>query len=239
MSPARTVHEPWKAINGPDGRLHGSSGWSSPQLLAPLAVLAFAAPASAAECAGSLDESCIRGTIRTEVGVVPNVDVHVTGPGGFDETATTDDEGKWSVVVTDPGDYTAEIVEDTLPSGVGKSDEGRSRCPKTVKVTGNGCSRRRSESAPVTTPPPSPPPTASSGARSTASGSGCCWPSPAIGLVADLRHHRPLELRARRAGDPGRHARLRPRSTCTASASGSAASCVVILVRLHRLVPGP
>ena len=57
----------------------------------------------------------------------------------------------------------------------------------------------------------------------------------------DLRHHRDLELRARRAGDPGRHARLLPDqrarhqpvagwtcswSSCVASAAGSrTASC--------------
>jgi branched-chain amino acid transport system permease protein len=100
-----------------------------------LAVLAFASPALAADCTGSLDESCIRGTIRTEKAVVPDVDVHITGPGGFDETVTTDEGGQWNVLVTEPGDYTAEIVTDTLPSGVGvtKGDGVR-----TVKVTGNG-----------------------------------------------------------------------------------------------------
>jgi branched-chain amino acid transport system permease protein len=89
-------------------------------LLAPLAVLAFASPASAETCfAGSSEKGCISGTVRTEKGVVPGVDIHVTGPGGFDEVATTDDAGKWSVTVTEPGDYTAELDAKTLPAGTG------------------------------------------------------------------------------------------------------------------------
>jgi branched-chain amino acid transport system permease protein len=91
-------------------------------LLVPLALVAAgASPASAAETcfAGSAEEGCISGTIRTEVGVVPDVDVHVTGPGGFDETATSDDRGKWSVKVTELGEYTAEVVTETLPKNVG------------------------------------------------------------------------------------------------------------------------
>jgi branched-chain amino acid transport system permease protein len=88
-------------------------------LLAPLAVIAFASPATAAETcfAGTSEKGCISGTIRTEKDVVPGVDVHVTGPNGFDETATSDDAGKWSVTVLEPGDYTAELDQDTLPEG--------------------------------------------------------------------------------------------------------------------------
>ena len=53
-------------------------------------------------------KGCISGTIRTEVDVVEGVDVNVTGPGGFDETATSDERGKWSVTVTELGEYTAD-----------------------------------------------------------------------------------------------------------------------------------
>lgn len=117
MSPARTVHD-----RGRPRRLTRSLpriiGLVLAALLAPLAVVAFASPASAETCfAGSADKGCISGTIRTEKDVVPGVDVHVTGPNGFDETATSDDAGKWSVTVLEPGDYTAELDEDTLPSG--------------------------------------------------------------------------------------------------------------------------
>ena len=85
-------------------------------LLVPLAlVLTTAAPANAETCfAGIGREGLHRGTIRTEVDVVPGVDVTSTGPGGFDETATSDERGKWSVTVTEPGDYTATIDEETL-----------------------------------------------------------------------------------------------------------------------------
>jgi branched-chain amino acid transport system permease protein len=50
--------------------------------------------------------------------VVAGVDVHVTGPNGFDETATSDERGKWSVTVTELGEYTAAVDPKTLPSGV-------------------------------------------------------------------------------------------------------------------------
>jgi neutral amino acid transport system permease protein len=98
-------------------------------LLAPLAVLAFASPASAETCfAGTTEKGCISGTIRTEKDVVAGVDVHVTGPNGFDETVTSDESGKWSVTVLDPGEYTAEVDPETLPKGLAVTGG-------TVKVT--------------------------------------------------------------------------------------------------------
>ena len=61
-------------------------------LVVPMAFVTAASPASGAETcfAGSAEAGCISGTIRTEVGVVPDVDVNVTGPGGFDDTVTSD-----------------------------------------------------------------------------------------------------------------------------------------------------
>ena len=102
-------------------------------LLVPLAImLTTASPAASAETcfAGTADKGCISGTIRTEVDVVAGVDVNVTGPGGFDQTATSDDRGKWSVTVTEPGEYTATVDEETLPEGVGVTGSQGS-----VKVT--------------------------------------------------------------------------------------------------------
>jgi neutral amino acid transport system permease protein len=100
-------------------------------LLAPLAVLAFASPASAETCfAGSAEKGCISGTIRTEKDVVPGVDVNVTGPNGFEETATSDDSGKWSITVLEPGEYTAAVDPETLPKGLAITDDQGS-----VKVT--------------------------------------------------------------------------------------------------------
>jgi neutral amino acid transport system permease protein len=88
-------------------------------LLVPLAlVLTTAAPANAETCLlASAEKGCIVGTIRTEVDVVPDVVISVEGPNGFSETATTDDRGKWSVAITETGDYTATIDEATLPKG--------------------------------------------------------------------------------------------------------------------------
>lgn len=61
---------------------------------------------------------CIAGTLRTEKDVLAGVDIHITGPGGFDETVTTSETGKWNVSVTEAGSYTVELVTDTLPGGV-------------------------------------------------------------------------------------------------------------------------
>ena len=103
-------------------------------LMVPLALVAAGSPANAAETcfAGTAEEGCISGTIRTEVGVVEGVDVQVTGPGGFDETATSDARGKWSVKVTETGEYTATVDEETLPKNVAVTNDQGS---VTVNVT--------------------------------------------------------------------------------------------------------
>jgi branched-chain amino acid transport system permease protein len=113
--------------------------------LVPLALVAAGAgPASAATetCfAGTAEKGCISGTIRTEKATVAGVDVHVTGPNGFDETATSDANGKWSVTVTDLGDYTAEVDASTLPSGVGvTSGQGKVQVTITSLTQGKGIS---------------------------------------------------------------------------------------------------
>ena len=87
-------------------------------LLVPFALLlTMAAPANAACLLAAAEKGCIVGTIRTEVDVVPDVVIIGRRPNGFTETATTDDGGKWSVAVTEPGDYTATLDETTLPKG--------------------------------------------------------------------------------------------------------------------------
>ena len=103
-------------------------------LLVPLAFVAAGSPATAAEScfAGSAEEGCISGTIRTEVDVVPDVDVNITGPGGFDETVTSDERGKWSIKVTEVGEYTATVDEETLPENVGVTNDQGS---VTVNIT--------------------------------------------------------------------------------------------------------
>jgi neutral amino acid transport system permease protein len=89
-------------------------------LLAPLAALLVSTPAHAVDlCLPAPEESgCIVGTLRTEEGVLPGVELTITAPNGDAETATTDDDGKWNLKVTEPGQYAVEINEDSLPDGV-------------------------------------------------------------------------------------------------------------------------
>lgn len=90
-------------------------------LLTPL-ILVLAAPAAQAAtetmCLPSETSGCIAGTLRTEEGVLADVDIEITGPGGFDETVTSSESGKWNVSVDEEGEYTIAIDEDTLPDDV-------------------------------------------------------------------------------------------------------------------------
>ncbi len=123
------------------------SGLILAALLAPLALLVAASPASAETCfAGTADLGCISGTIRTEVDVVEGAEVNVTGPNSFDETAVSDDRGKWSVTVTEPGEYTATIDAESLPSGVVVTGD-----QDTVKVTITSLSQGKAVSFDVRT----------------------------------------------------------------------------------------
>ncbi|WP_233422348.1 branched-chain amino acid ABC transporter permease [Curtobacterium oceanosedimentum] len=83
--------------------------------------------ASTAEgpCAVSPTNGCIRGTILdSERKPATGVDVDVAGPGGFAQTATTDDSGRWSVTVTTAGQYTVSVDQDSLPKGQYLTDAG-------------------------------------------------------------------------------------------------------------------
>ena len=53
-----------------------------------------------------------------ELQPVPGVKVTVKGPGGINETATSDDQGRWTVEVGKPGTFTVTLDQDTLPKGV-------------------------------------------------------------------------------------------------------------------------
>lgn len=88
-------------------------------LLAPLAlILAVPAPASAAElCVPDDKTSCILGTIRSEEGPVEGIELTVTG-GSVDETVSTDAAGKWNVPITEAGEYTVTVNEDSFPDGL-------------------------------------------------------------------------------------------------------------------------
>ncbi|MBT1675362.1 branched-chain amino acid ABC transporter permease [Curtobacterium flaccumfaciens] len=79
---------------------------------------ATSAPATSQACTVSPDNGCIQGTITdSEREPAEGVDVDVTGPGGFDETATTNDTGRWSVSVDEAGEYTVSVDQSTLPKG--------------------------------------------------------------------------------------------------------------------------
>jgi branched-chain amino acid transport system permease protein len=75
-------------------------------------------------CAPSATVGCLSGTLRDAgAGVV----VSATGPGGTVSTET-DDDGRWSLSVEQPGEYSVTVDADTLPEGVTlRSDEPQVR----------------------------------------------------------------------------------------------------------------
>ncbi|WP_238343748.1 branched-chain amino acid ABC transporter permease [Microbacterium sp. RG1] len=75
-------------------------------------------------CAPSATVGCISGTLRDAgKGVV----VSATGPGGTVSTET-DDDGRWSLSVEQPGEYSVTVDADTLPDRVTlRSDEPQVR----------------------------------------------------------------------------------------------------------------
>lgn len=85
-------------------------------LVMPLMLLLIpSASAVGTMCMPSDSTGCIAGTLRTESDVLAGVDLTVTSADGEAQTATTDDNGKWSVTVTKPGPYTVAIDEASMP----------------------------------------------------------------------------------------------------------------------------
>lgn len=92
-------------------------------------------PASAGTDAGTTamlaqeDGPVVRGTLQVpgeDGGPVAGVDIVVTTADGSEiGTATTADDGTWTIAVPGPGDYTAELDVDTLPEGVEVRDADR------------------------------------------------------------------------------------------------------------------
>lgn len=87
-------------------------------------LLAPAAQAVDTLCMPSESTGCIAGTLRTEEGVLADVDLILTSPSGAEETVTTGETGKWNLSVTEEGPYTIEIVADTLPDDVETTGKG-------------------------------------------------------------------------------------------------------------------
>ncbi len=65
----------------------------------------------------TVSELTIIGTVKNDGKGVPGVKLHVTGP-GVDEIVTTDENGKWQLVVTTKAKYEVEIDIKSLPTGV-------------------------------------------------------------------------------------------------------------------------
>lgn len=79
------------------------------------------------------EDTGLKGTIRdpgTEAGIA-GVVINVEG-NGFTGTATSDAEGKWTVIVPGAGDYTVSIDTTTLPEGLALVDAAKAS--STVKV---------------------------------------------------------------------------------------------------------
>jgi branched-chain amino acid transport system permease protein len=88
-------------------------------LVAPLALLLSSESAHGLTlCAPKKDESaCIAGTMGSRENPIADVDVILTKPDGSTETVTTEDDGKFSFEVTEPGNYLVGVDEETLPKG--------------------------------------------------------------------------------------------------------------------------
>jgi branched-chain amino acid transport system permease protein len=103
-------------------------------LFAALALLGVGAGSASATTEPSEEPAgpvlSIGGVLRDGEEPVEGVDVTVEG-GGFEETATSDENGRWTVEVPEEGDYTVTLDTDTLPDGVELRDPDRT----TVEVS--------------------------------------------------------------------------------------------------------
>jgi branched-subunit amino acid ABC-type transport system permease component len=105
-------------------------------LLALLGLLVgLAAPAAATTdtCAPGPDVACLGGTIRTSGGdPAVGIRLEVAGP-AESVTTETNDDGRWLVTITEPGDYVVTLDEESLPTGETLRDPANN--PRTVNVT--------------------------------------------------------------------------------------------------------
>lgn len=106
----------------PSGR---PAPWGSVRatVLAFVTGLLLLAVPSAAEAGDTLcmptpESGCIAGTLRTEEGVLKDVDIDLVSPSGAEETVTTSESGRWNLSVTEEGPWQVTINPDTLPDDV-------------------------------------------------------------------------------------------------------------------------
>jgi len=76
----------------------------------------------------------VGGTVKNDGKGVAGIKLHVTGP-SFDEIATTDENGKWQLVVPTKAKYKVEIDLTSLPAGVGLRDPETTVREADVSVT--------------------------------------------------------------------------------------------------------
>ncbi|MEN9603887.1 MAG: hypothetical protein RL545_576 [Actinomycetota bacterium] len=76
----------------------------------------------------------VGGTVKNDGKGVAGIKLHVTGP-GFDEIATTDENGKWQLVVPTKAKYKVEIDLKSLPAGVDLRDPSTTVREADVTVT--------------------------------------------------------------------------------------------------------
>ncbi|MFC6694395.1 hypothetical protein, partial [Nocardioides daphniae] len=107
------------SIDGPRARRGSVRGGVIAAVVGLLWLLApVSANAADTLCMPTPESGCIAGTLRTEEGVLADVDIELTSPSGAEETVTTSDTGKWNLSVTEEGPWQVTIVEDTLPDDV-------------------------------------------------------------------------------------------------------------------------
>ena len=99
--------------------------------LASLLFLALTTTAAFAQESG--EREAFFGTLRFEGGPVAGARITVMdAAGAIVGEATTDEEGKWRIVLPGPGTYRAAIDTDSLPQGVGLRDPERQSLEATV-----------------------------------------------------------------------------------------------------------
>ena len=76
----------------------------------------------------------VGGTVKNDGKGVAGIKLHITGP-NFDEIATTDENGKWQLVVPTKAKYKVEIDLTSLPKGVGLRDPETTVREADVSVT--------------------------------------------------------------------------------------------------------
>jgi len=74
-------------------------------------------------CMPSESTGCLGGTLRTEEGVVPDVDIKVTSPSGEETVLTTNEQGKWNLTAEEEGPWTLQVDPETLPDDVATTGE--------------------------------------------------------------------------------------------------------------------